>query len=115
LYAEAYYNNGIIFVELKQYEKAIIYYEKAITLNPNYAEAYSNKSLIHLLLSDFKKHADFAIRVDFEVLKRSQSENIHRRCTSGSISTLTRIKCTFSAPLKDNTNLYLDNIKLIHF
>lgn len=57
-----------------------------------------------LLLSDFKKHADFAIRVDFEVLKRSQSENIHRRCISGSISTLSRIKCTFSAPLKDNTN-----------
>jgi tetratricopeptide (TPR) repeat protein len=34
---------------MKQYDNAITYYEKAIQLDPNYAEAYSNLGLAYLM------------------------------------------------------------------
>lgn len=38
-----YYSNGKSFYELGKYEEAIIAYDKAIELKPDYAESYNNK------------------------------------------------------------------------
>ena len=45
-----YYNLGITFKELEEYQKAIGCYEKAIQIDPNYANAYYNLgSILHEL------------------------------------------------------------------
>ena len=41
-YVGVYYNLGITYKELEEYQKAISCYEKAIQINPNYAGAYFN-------------------------------------------------------------------------
>ncbi len=41
------FNLGVIFYRRGEIEKAIEAYRKAITLNPNYAEAYNNLGIIH--------------------------------------------------------------------
>ena len=44
-YTYAYYNRGIAYNDLGQYQKAIDDYTKAIELNPEYADAYGNRGL----------------------------------------------------------------------
>ena len=51
---EAWLNLGNALQELKQYDQALASYDKAISLKPNYADAYWNKSLVQLLTSDFQ-------------------------------------------------------------
>ena len=53
------------------------------------------------LFSNFNKHQDFSIRTDFEIIKES---SVYRRCISGSMSTLSKISCKFSAPDHSNIN-----------
>lgn len=45
-YAEAYNNRGNVYQILKQYERAIQDYNKALELNPNLAEAYNNRGFL---------------------------------------------------------------------
>ena len=51
---EAWLNLGNALKELKQYDQALASYDKAISLKPDYADAYWNKSLVQLLTSDFQ-------------------------------------------------------------
>ena len=51
-YAEAYYNRGNAFQELKCVEEAISNYDRAIEIKPDYAEAHWNKSYQLLLKGD---------------------------------------------------------------
>jgi hypothetical protein len=53
------------------------------------------------LFSNFNKHQDFSIRTDFEIIKE---RSVYRRCISGSISTLSKISCKFSALDHSNIN-----------
>lgn len=53
------------------------------------------------LFSNFIKHQDFSIRTDFEIIKE---RSVYRRCISGSISTLSKISCKFSALDHSNIN-----------
>ena len=46
--AELQYNLGVITAEGGDNENAIIYYERAIELNPEYADAYNNMSVLIL-------------------------------------------------------------------
>lgn len=43
------YVKAYLYHNMKQYDNAITYYEKAIQLDPNYAEAYSNLGLAYLM------------------------------------------------------------------
>ncbi|UZJ42182.1 tetratricopeptide repeat protein [Prosthecochloris sp. SCSIO W1101] len=54
-YVEAYTNSGNALFELRRNEEALRRYDKAISLKAGYAEAYWNKSLVLLLLGDFRE------------------------------------------------------------
>ena len=47
-FAEAHYNRGCSFYELRRYEEAIADLTRAIDLNPNEARYYAQRSLVHL-------------------------------------------------------------------
>jgi Tfp pilus assembly protein PilF len=53
-----YYNRGNVFMNEKNYDRAIGDYSKAIELNPNYAEAYYNRGIVYMN----EKNYDRAIR-----------------------------------------------------
>ncbi len=53
--AGAYNNRGLAYSELKQYDRAIENYRKAIELNPKYAEAYSNRGLAYSELKQYDR------------------------------------------------------------
>ena len=57
--AEAYYNQGLSYGELDEYDKAIACYTEAIRINPNHAEAYYNRGYLNELTDRHKAIADF--------------------------------------------------------
>ncbi|MCX5815905.1 MAG: tetratricopeptide repeat protein [Proteobacteria bacterium] len=44
-YADAYYNRGVAYTKLGQYQQAIKDYDEAIRLKPDYADAYYNRGI----------------------------------------------------------------------
>jgi len=54
-YAEAYNNRGVAFEQLKRFDDAVISYDRAIQIKPDYAEAIFNKSILKLLLGEYKE------------------------------------------------------------
>ena len=56
-----YNNRGIAYFDLQNYEQAISDYNRAIEINPKYAEAYYNRGLLYQILDETEKaNADFA-------------------------------------------------------
>lgn len=53
--ANDYYDRGNAKQELKEYKAAIIDYDKAIELNPNFTEAYSKRGNVKSLLQEYKE------------------------------------------------------------
>jgi len=47
-YAETYYNRGVAYDKLGQYQRAIEDYNQAFRLNPDYAKAYNNRGINYL-------------------------------------------------------------------
>ncbi len=45
--AKVYFNRGVAYIDLKEYEKAIADYNKTIKLNRNYAEAYFYRGIAY--------------------------------------------------------------------
>ena len=54
-YAEAYNNRGNALKDLKRFDDAFISYDRAIQIKPDYAEAIFNKSILKLLLGEYKE------------------------------------------------------------
>jgi tetratricopeptide (TPR) repeat protein len=50
-----YTNRGSTFFALKQYDKALLDYDKAIQLNPNLASAYMNRGSLYSVLKKYDK------------------------------------------------------------
>ncbi len=74
--ALAYNNRGFAYDDLKQYERAISDYDKAIQLDPNFAIAYNNRGFAYNLKGDkaaarrdFQKAADLGDPDASEALK----------------------------------------------
>ena len=53
--AEAYYNRGLAYRHLNQYERAITDYTKAIQLNPNLAAVYYNRGVAYENLGQYER------------------------------------------------------------
>jgi tetratricopeptide (TPR) repeat protein/S1-C subfamily serine protease len=53
--AAFYSNRGTTYAGLKDYSKAIADYDKAIAINPEYAEAYYNRGVAYGALKDYSK------------------------------------------------------------
>ncbi|KAK4766417.1 hypothetical protein SAY87_008059 [Trapa incisa] len=77
-YAPAYYNLGVVYSEMMQYDTALQFYEKAALERPMYAEAYCNMGVI------FKNRAELetaivcyerclAISPNFEIAKNNMA------------------------------------------
>jgi len=54
-YAGAYYNRGVAYAELGEYDRAIEDYNKAIKLNKEYAEAYYNRGVAYVVLGKYNR------------------------------------------------------------
>ena len=65
--AAAYNNRGIAYRRLKQYERAIHDYNKAIELNPEFAGAYYNRGLAYYDLKQYEKEQeDYEMALEFD-------------------------------------------------
>jgi len=53
----AYYNRGVVFYRMRQFDKAITDFDKAISLRPSYYKAYNNRGLVLAQMG----HYDLAI------------------------------------------------------
>ncbi len=56
--AKAYNNRAIAYRNLKQYERAIVDYDQAIALDPNYAAAYNNRGVTYRNLKQYERAID---------------------------------------------------------
>ena len=64
--AQVAYNQGIAYLNNNQYNEAVVEFEKAIGLDPNYKEAHHRLGLAHLKmgnLGEAKKAAEAALRI----------------------------------------------------
>ena len=50
---DIYNNIGVIYKELRQYDRAIEEFLRAIYLNPNYAKPYNNIGVVYYAKKDF--------------------------------------------------------------
>ncbi|MFZ0514902.1 MAG: tetratricopeptide repeat protein, partial [Candidatus Nitrosopolaris sp.] len=53
--AQAYNIKGLALFNLRQYQEALIYYEKTLELRPNYIEAINNKGVVYAAIGDYNK------------------------------------------------------------
>ena len=65
--AQVAYDQGLAYLHSSRYNEAIVEFEKAIVLDPNYKEAYRDLGLAHFQMSNFgeaQKAAEAALRID---------------------------------------------------
>jgi tetratricopeptide (TPR) repeat protein len=53
--ANVYFNLGLALIELKQYQKAIDVYDKALSIEPNIEDAEYNKACLYAILQNKEK------------------------------------------------------------
>lgn len=70
--AEKYFNEAMGFASSGDYQKAIVYFEKALEINPNYDRAYYNLGLAHFSLGQYREaitYCEKAIEINPAYLK----------------------------------------------
>ncbi|GAB2255170.1 hypothetical protein Droror1_Dr00008948 [Drosera rotundifolia] len=77
-YAPAYYNLGVVYSELMQYDVALTCYEKAALERPMYAEAYCNMGVIYKNKGDLELaiacyERCLAVSPNFEIAKNNMA------------------------------------------
>jgi tetratricopeptide (TPR) repeat protein len=75
---EAWSSRGNVLQDLKQFELALVSHNEAIRIDPNDAQSYYNRSLLKLMLRDFKNgYEDYKYRwKSKELLGRQQKTSI---------------------------------------
>src|SRR5437588_12654855 len=51
----AYYHRGLVYHDLKEYEKAIVDYTRVVELDPRFASGYSRRGLVYYYLKDYQR------------------------------------------------------------
>ena len=59
---DAYYNLGVIYIELSSFDEAVIYFEKALKILPNDFATNINLGVIHLQRRDFDKAESYYLQ-----------------------------------------------------
>jgi predicted O-linked N-acetylglucosamine transferase (SPINDLY family) len=77
-YAPAYYNLGVVYSEMMQYDMALSCYEKAALEKPMYAEAYCNMGVIYKNRGDLESAITcyercLAVSPNFEIAKNNMA------------------------------------------
>ncbi|KAJ6300230.1 hypothetical protein OIU76_021099 [Salix suchowensis] len=77
-YAPAYYNLGVVYSEMMQYDTALSCYEKAAIERPMYAEAYCNMGVIYKNRGDLESaiacyERCLAVSPNFEIAKNNMA------------------------------------------
>ncbi|KAF9680848.1 hypothetical protein SADUNF_Sadunf06G0164000 [Salix dunnii] len=77
-YAPAYYNLGVVYSEMMQYDTALSCYEKAAMERPMYAEAYCNMGVIYKNRGDLESaiacyERCLAVSPNFEIAKNNMA------------------------------------------
>ncbi|XP_022888525.1 probable UDP-N-acetylglucosamine--peptide N-acetylglucosaminyltransferase SPINDLY isoform X1 [Olea europaea var. sylvestris] len=77
-YAPAYYNLGVVYSEMMQYDTALNCYEKAAIERPMYAEAYCNMGVIYKNRGDLESaiacyERCLAVSSNFEIAKNNMA------------------------------------------
>ncbi|XP_044507572.1 probable UDP-N-acetylglucosamine--peptide N-acetylglucosaminyltransferase SPINDLY isoform X2 [Mangifera indica] len=77
-YAPAYYNLGVVYSEMMQYDMALSCYEKAALERPLYAEAYCNMGVIYKNRGDLESaiacyERCLAVSPNFEIAKNNMA------------------------------------------
>ncbi|KAL2503047.1 putative UDP-N-acetylglucosamine--peptide N-acetylglucosaminyltransferase SPINDLY [Forsythia ovata] len=77
-YAPAYYNLGVVYSEMMQYDTALNCYEKAAIERPMYAEAYCNMGVIYKNRGDLESaiacyERCLAVSPNFEIAKNNMA------------------------------------------
>ncbi|XP_058760062.1 probable UDP-N-acetylglucosamine--peptide N-acetylglucosaminyltransferase SPINDLY [Vicia villosa] len=77
-YAPAYYNLGVVYSEMMQYDMALTFYEKASSERPMYAEAYCNMGVIYKNRGDLEAAITcyercLAVSPNFEIAKNNMA------------------------------------------
>ncbi|KAE8725140.1 putative UDP-N-acetylglucosamine--peptide N-acetylglucosaminyltransferase SPINDLY [Hibiscus syriacus] len=77
-YAPAYYNLGVVYSEMMQYDTALSCYEKAALERPMYAEAYCNMGVIYKNRGDLESaiacyERCLAVSPNFEIAKNNMA------------------------------------------
>ena len=65
--AQALYNQGLAYLHSNRYNEAVVEFERAIGLDPNYKEAHHGLGLAHLKMGNLgkaKQEAEAALRID---------------------------------------------------
>ena len=63
---DGYNSIGMLYERMKNYDKAIVYYAKAIKINPRYANAYNNRAAALCNKNEYKKaEQDFLSAMKF--------------------------------------------------
>ncbi|KAL5081542.1 hypothetical protein RYX36_009963 [Vicia faba] len=77
-YAPAYYNLGVVYSEMMEYDMALTSYEKASSERPMYAESYCNMGVIYKNLGDLEAAITcyercLAVSPNFEIAKNNMA------------------------------------------
>lgn len=53
--AETYYDRGLNYFVMEEYDKALVEFNQAITINPQFADAYNNRGMTYAQLQQYDK------------------------------------------------------------
>jgi tetratricopeptide (TPR) repeat protein len=75
---EAWHFKGSAWANLRKYDKALECYEKAISINPRYAESYFNLGLLYEQQNDKQTACTYFLKA--EELGKSNMNDYTKRC-----------------------------------
>jgi len=64
-YALAFYNRGMVFYNMGDFNRAILDLDNAIQFNPDYAEAYNSRAIAYFYKKEYKKSREDLSKAEY--------------------------------------------------